>query len=295
MKQIKITTAILLVLAITAAILSGCSEEGQAAGEISEYDSQSFIPVGDTSGESADYSENTAQTVGFVVKDKKYDYDGNNLVILNVENQTDKNYKITINGQYLDGNGTVLKEESKSYEGFEAGWSNYFLFLPEISFDRFTYTLEAEEYDGKCYAQMLHYNWRLQEIERGMSPEDWSKTHEEQLAYESAVANGETDVPLPTEHRSSCIDFVLGVNLDAPFELCVVLDVVILDSQGEVFVAQPRCYNMKTDPNLVGDDNIDWKSKGIYYFTDSNSREWPDQLKGELTVLVGTVDVHIQE
>ena len=312
MKLVKMITAILLVLAVSAAILAGCSKPNDA-GEISDYDSQAFIPVGGNSqsgtesephaasGESAGsttggngtVSGTQTQSGGFLVSEKKYDFDGNNLVVLNVENQTDKNYSIAIHMTYLDESGVILQEETKTFEGFAAGWKNYFFFLPEIAFDRFSYTLQAEEYDGECYAHKLQYSWKLQEFARGITSDDWIRMEEELSEYRDAIANGESDVPLPQEYYTPCIDFKMGYVYEAAEAIVLAMDVVILDSQGAVLYVEPLMFNhVKIEPQ----GEFTWRSdRTVYFFSDPSSQEWPEEWKGDLTVLFGTVDAFLYD
>ena len=94
--------------------------------------------------------ESSQVASGFVAKQKKYDYGENNIIILNVTNQNNDNYIVTITGYYLDNAGKVLKSETQTVQGYVAEYEKYFLFNPEIAFDNFIFTLKAEEYDGEC-------------------------------------------------------------------------------------------------------------------------------------------------
>ena len=109
----------------------------------------------------------------WVVKQKKYYYNSDpyiiwykgmddtyngpapdsNVVILNVENKSNEAYTITIKGNYLDASGNVIKTETKTFEGFAANWSNYFVFAPSIKFDKFTFEFSAKKYSGETYVQ----------------------------------------------------------------------------------------------------------------------------------------------
>lgn len=305
----------LLMAALLLATLCGCSEEGNEAGALSDYDSEAFIPVGTPNGDAASNGTVSGETAsggnpssgqsnggeagtvsgegvqngGFVVKDKKYDYEGNNLMILNVENQTDKNYKVTIKGQYLDESGAVLKEESKTYEGFAAGWNNNFFFVPGIPFERFAYTLEAEEYTEPCYAQLLTYKWDLEESARGITPEEMSRIAKADAEYKAAIDAGRTDVPVPELQYSPALIFGLGVGFKTADEIKILLDVVILDNKGEVYAVQPQWFNKLVGAKHAEGGDIQWSGKDFYYFPDPDNWEWPEELKGDVTVLFGTV------
>ena len=85
-KQICLFTAAMLCLAF----LSSCGKT-DTTHEISDFDSVSRITVEEIS--KSDQSQSPAQG-DVVVKDKKYTFEGSDLVILEVENQTDKDYPV---------------------------------------------------------------------------------------------------------------------------------------------------------------------------------------------------------
>ena len=97
-------------------------------------------------------NENEINTVGkFVAKDKTYAYQGNNVTILKLENQSEVNCTVTIHAKFLSADGTVLKTETQSFEGFPAGWQNHFVFMPQIQYDAMEYTLDVKQYTGEMY------------------------------------------------------------------------------------------------------------------------------------------------
>ena len=101
--------------------------------------------------------DNVANVDGvFVVSDKKYDYDGKNIVIMNVENTSDKAYSIEITASYKSAGGKSIKSEVISFEGFAPNWSNYFVLNPQISFDKFEFELKATPYSGPVLADKVH-------------------------------------------------------------------------------------------------------------------------------------------
>lgn len=123
-------------------------------------------PAGQTPGATATPSatvtpmatpDNVANVDGvFVVSDKKYDYDGKNIVIMNVENTSDKAYSIEITASYKSAGGKSIKSEVISFEGFAPNWSNYFVLNPQISFDEFEFELKATPYSGPVLADKVH-------------------------------------------------------------------------------------------------------------------------------------------
>ena len=172
----------MIILAIAFTVFTGCKKEDQnPAGTISDFESQAHIQVGASEGESTSGDTSKAPVSGdFVVSEKKYDYKDANLVLLYVENQTNRHYNVTIKGKYLDENGETIKEETQTFEAFPAGWSNHFIFYPRTAFDRFTYSVETEEYIPDTYTSdesgtpyvsyiELSYEKNLQWI-RGLEP-----------------------------------------------------------------------------------------------------------------------------
>ena len=95
---------------------------------------------------------------GFEIKGKKLSYTkGNkNALILNVKNTTDKNYSITLTVNYFASDGVeVIKTEKKTFKGFASGYDRYFIFQPEISYDKYSCSIELTEYSGECLEQYI--------------------------------------------------------------------------------------------------------------------------------------------
>jgi len=88
-----------------------------------------------------------------VIKEKKYDYNGANVMILNVENQTSKNLNLTITAKYLDASGKTLYAENRMIEGFPANYKNYVILHPGIKFDKLVYEVKTETHTGPAYMQ----------------------------------------------------------------------------------------------------------------------------------------------
>ena len=155
MKKILLSV---LILALGVSLLAGCSEEGESSDlniySEASYDNESkFVPDEESKGNES--SDEEAFTGEFVVKDKKYTFEGNDLVLVSVENKTNKNYSVTITGTYLDKDGKAIKTETQTYDQYSAGFSNYFLFMPEMQFESFTYEFKTQEAEGPFYAKDL--------------------------------------------------------------------------------------------------------------------------------------------
>ena len=99
-----------------------------------------------------DYDNETESDGGdFVCKEKMYEYKGNTVTVLKLENHSVKNCTVTIQAEFLSAGGIVIKTETQSFEGFPAGWQNYFVFNPEMKYTTMKYTLDVEEYTGEMY------------------------------------------------------------------------------------------------------------------------------------------------
>ena len=70
---------------------------------------------------------------------------------IKLENQSEVNCTVTIHAKFLSADGTVLKTETQSFEGFPAGWQNHFVFMPQIQYDTMEYTLDVKQYTGEMY------------------------------------------------------------------------------------------------------------------------------------------------
>ncbi|MBQ3002203.1 MAG: hypothetical protein IJD82_00570 [Clostridia bacterium] len=145
---------ITLLLAVVLNAFAGCGKDGGQTRNkhaFASIDNESkFAPNEDSNAEEVSEEPLTGE---FVVKDKKYTFEGNDLVIVSVENKTNKNYSVTVTGTYLDADGKTLKTETQTSDQYSAGFCQYFLFEPKMKFDKFTYTFETAEADGPFYAK----------------------------------------------------------------------------------------------------------------------------------------------
>ena len=289
----KITMGFLaLAVALAIAFLGSCSPSGNPIGEISDFDSETRFPVRqtngmvriDASGRSMD--EGPVEQVGeFLVRERQYAYkdSDHNLVVLYVENQSQQNCTLTITGQYLDGNGSVLQEEVQRFEGFAAGGTNSFFFAPELYFDRFAYTLQTETYSGTCYTNLFRYTWSFLELD----VPDWPNWMAQTNSYTLAMSRGEYDAPKPDKQYVPCILFELTQECTASFQenVCVWASVLFLNEQDEVIDYRPDWITGVYYPMKAGDRL--GKGKEYYFFPNGTEKTWPEDLQKELTVLVG--------
>lgn len=283
---------LLLVVALTIAVLGSCAPSGNPIGEIGDYDSETRFSISQTNGvvqlaaSGSIVGEDSAEQVGeFLVRERQYAYkdSDNKLVVLYVENQSQQNYTLTIVGQYLDGNGTVLKEETQQFVGFAAGGTNTFFFVPEMPFDRFVYTLQAEVYSEACYTNLFQYSWSFQKIDVPYWP-DWKAADN---SFTLAMKGGEFDAPPPDNQLIPCIIFDLTHECAVSFQerVCVWESVLFLNEQDEVIDFQPDWITSVYYPMEVG--NRVGKGKEYYFFPNADELTWPEDLQSDLTVLVG--------
>ena len=151
-----------------------------------------------------------------LVKEKKYDYNGGNVMILNIENQTDKDLTLTVSAKYLNSNGNVIKTETRKVEGFPANYRNYVVFQPGIKFDKFTYEVKTESFNGTANAKYLTWN---------------STTTAELWACPLKAGGGE--YPHGEERASVCFAVRHYYSYNVP--LFVKYDEVFFDKNGEIY------------------------------------------------------------
>ena len=88
-----------------------------------------------------------------IVKYKIYDYKKENIAIVSVENHSTQALSVSIEGLCENTLEDKTKRITRSFEGFAAGWQNYFIFDPKAEFDEFSYEIDFEYYDGETYGQ----------------------------------------------------------------------------------------------------------------------------------------------
>lgn len=282
-ERMPIVKKILLILfAFSLAVLSSCGQQAPEEGShtsyipdtLESYDNESvFVPSSETSEEGltsdapSDTNSNAEEnpSAGFVIKDKKYAFKGNDLVILSVENQTKTNYSIAITGSYLDKDGNVLQTETQTFEGFSAGLLNYFLFQPGIAFDRFEYTVETEMFDGVCLIDS--YEIRSAELKE--------------------VKMIATEEPGDSKNYPSIVvSYQEYSTYDKNIE--VVRYVIVIDSNDNVYYVQLR--HSEVYPKAADQG---WNIQKLCY-EKADTIVWPDELKGDVKILFAITEVKLR-
>lgn len=251
----KILSLILFTILCVSA-LSACNETSQEETStdtkdteyvVSEYDNESIIQA-----DSSTTDEASAENENFIVKDKKYTFEGTDLILLNVKNKTSKNYSVTVTGTYLDKDGKVLKTETQTFDQSAAGYENFFLFNPMIVFDKFTYMLEVNETDAVMYAPNLEAS--LAEI------------YEKDIPVEEMIQQG---------------NYNLFPGIVASFEYKKNSDEVLdIRSQWLLFNETDELIAIVPLGTYLWDE-IEWQQWNLYYTTEE-TLEWPEEFQGNI-------------
>ena len=216
-----------------------------------------------------DYDNETESDGGdFVCKEKMYEYKGNTVTVLKLENHSVKNCTVTIQAEFLSAGGIVIKTETQSFEGFPAGWQNYFVFNPEMKYTTMKYTLDVEEYTGEMYFASTS-GFVLGDI------------YEDKWPLPQTLAQGDYE-------KYSCI----GAEFDAvdmpktPYYKR--LFSIVFDNTGEIAVIKTQ------HGQLSGEGHYDI----LVYAPPVPTKEpldWPDELDGGVTGIVGILQDELIE
>ena len=192
----------------------------------------------------------TEHTVGngkFIFNEKKYAFNDQNLVLMDVKNETDTNYTLTIHYTFYDEAGNELLSKSREFIGIAAGWQRPILLWNGMAFDSYSYTIETKPYEGECFG----VNYRMEYV--GLRE---LKSKETFLIAEALETNTNT----------------------SPF--LRVLTTILFDNEGNVYGIYPMGYENINHPSK---DNV--VQPFIAYSASNDTYEWPEILKGDLRVV----------
>ena len=198
-----------------------------------------------------------------VIKEKKYDYNGANVMILNVENQSNKNLTLTITAKYLDGSGKTLKAETRKIEGFPANYRNYVVLQPGIKFDKFSFEVKTSAYNGET---LMKY------ITTGTDVVVW--------------AQSDPSLEFPNMRTELLIDY--EINSSYPLELHYIAHFVLFDKDGEIFWIEGGQYSHIITENLNGG----YKTRLLTYDIPYKDFMMPDNLKSSCSGIVAIKGVY---
>lgn len=281
----KKTLAIILILSFITAVFCSCNYDDpvdlkanytpQLSDPIESYDNESRVVVNNStatddntdSNEPNSYEENQTESGGFLIKDKKYDYGNNNVVLLNVTNETNVNYTVMIKMTYYSKDGHELKTETQTYQDIAADYNTYFVFQPYIAFETYKYQLIAKEYSGVCYLSNIQ-------------PGDWK--------LDSAIFSVWNSPVIELAHQGDDSFYnILYTKYQCQNNndtlLYVRTCVVSFDALGNI-----------TYINIMGDkdiqvNEIQARDAIIHYQLDemnTDKNTWPENLQGEIEILV---------
>ena len=212
-------------------------------------------------------------TIGkFVAKDKTYAYQGNNVTILKLENQSEANCTVSIHAEFLSADGTVLKTETQSFEGFPAGWQNHFVFMPQIQYDAMEYTLDVKQYTGEMYFT-------------SKSGHVLGDIYENKAPLPQTLAQRDYE-------KYSCIQakFVVVEMPKTPYFKTLIS--VVFDNTGEIAVIKTQS----------GPYSCEYGEEGHYQVLvyappvpTKEALEWPEELDGGVTGIVGILQDELIE
>ena len=237
---------------------------------IDDYDNENEIEIG---GEQPEASPEHTNIVGkFVAKDKTYAYQGNNVTILKLENQSEVNCTVTIHAEFLSADGTVLKTETQSFEGFPAGWQNHFVFMPQIQYDAMEYTLDVKQYTGEMYFTSTS-GFVLGDIYENKLPLPQTLAQRDYEKYSCIEAKFDAvDLPKTPYYKS--------------------LFIIVFDNTGKIAVIKTQS----------GPYSCEYGEEGYYqvlvYAPPVPTKEpldWPEELDGGVTGIVGILQAELIE
>lgn len=263
-----------LVVFILMASLPGCSNQANEISKeigtvsfddpIESYDEESRFFV---EGESSDLSFETSQSPSnsdFLVRQKKYEYFEKDVIILEVSNETENNYSVTITGNYIDSNGGIIATEEQTTIGFSSGFKKYYIFMPNMVFDSFSYELSVEKYHGECHEANIFSSFHPAKLEKGWAIDSNGNT----IGYHQMYPIINCDVAF--ENKNDEDVFLVGT-------------LIVFDNTGNLHCIWPLGLEG------VGSNDSGGQTVPIYYEITDKEIDFPANLTGELKMIF-TID-----
>ena len=205
----------------------------------------------------------------FVVTGEKYVYKNKDVLLLKVDNQTDKNYDVTAVVHYFDAEGNKIKSQKKIFAGWASGYQNYFLFQSNIKFETFTYDLELKEVEAEeCYAKYITTEFcGLREFLAGIA---------------ELIMKGDFT-------RYSTISSEIKVENKATSTLAAFGYYAVIDKNGNMYSIEDfgdHYYLPHTEA---------FEQQCVYQEKTTEKLVWPDELTGDVTVIFTVTSVKLAQ
>jgi len=191
-------------------------------------------------------------TEDFITKAKKYDYNDGNVVILSAENQSDKNYTVTVDMTYYDEAGQQVAAETQTFEGFSSNWQKYFLFNPGKAFSSYEYKISTEEFNGECYGNKFTIYFKTLKEDRSAIMDGYTLAGWGKAIYVNYVCKYE---------YSETLDYICTP--------------IVFDNKGEIYYIGPTAKRKNVPPYS---DNLEMH---VIFEENKESIKWPEELKGD--------------
>ena len=278
-EKLKFIALALVLIIGSVAILTGCMYAlAEVPAEETEYDRSDFVdesllisdeePVAEPA-ESDEADEPAADDIGDIVTEvptdepaapvdasnfsaqvSLYNYKTNNVALVEVKNLCEVNSMVTVTGSYLDENGDVIGTESKSFDGFEPGLVNNFIFNPGYAFADFTYAITAEVSEKVSHATEIDihgwYGGWLQDTQDNWYPRPaygnaWFGQEYDPVTYELDYNTGFIEITVDIVHANH-----------SDKDVDVSYDFLVLDTNGDVYHVGEfeRCMDPNTPPRM---------------------------------------------
>lgn len=273
MKKAFVLIAVLL---LSLSVLFAC-EKTDTDYNISNFDSESRFqveiePDNNTSqgnDNNTEASRVEIQNATFLVKDKKYVYKENDVVLLDITNETEQNLSITITMTYFDEAGEALKTEERFFEQFAAGYQNYFLFNPDMVFDTYSYTISACAFDGEVIINKYEFKFVGLEETRSLA------NYDENMNM----------LPNPENKYYPTLEARVTFSSTHTVKMYVGVDMLLFNEQDELVAI------CKFGPPISPKLEIGKECKNaVLYQTKVETMVWPEQYVGDIRAVFCFID-----
>jgi len=270
----KKLTTLLLAIVLLCGTLWGCNQEDISGDESTENGKESETTqkqnVGLVEGILDDYDKEESQK-GFTIKGKKYPYNDNDVLILEIENTTDTHYIATFKVTFYDEADKVVATQAKTIEQFSANYTQACAFQPECQFDSYTCELSLEEYTGPDYMSTLSCG---KFTTKGIKVE---------LPYDNPYM---THIYVNTYCRFGPCPIPSGMLIDFDCEA------VVFDNTGNIYTIIDRC-GFLFSAETVGTERTRSDALTLVEM-DGLNQQIPEELTGELTVIEYPLSVKVR-